>query len=438
MPIEIGDISYIDEPTWQQWRKHGAYFADPLHPEYIPVTVTGSESAQVLGWSNFGSIMDLYAKKTDMILAIPEDNSKKAEIFEAGHIFEPFVAIQFMRYMKKEFPKVKIKIEKDIVWEFFTSLQSIYPIFKTPAITSLVDGIRKVLNKSFEWKPNMMYRCGLRNPDGSLKYPFAVVNTDGFLKVNGKSVILECKTTQDRKTIEEFKKGICPKKYEAQCRHSMAVMNMDAVYIVCCWGWTLNDMAVVCVERDMALEEEIMEKERKFVEAVEFGFEPDLTDQEPKLLNRFRLKQYGEPKKDSSPIELPDECRDAILKGMLADEEVKQCEKALEEALKKQAEVLSAIYPYYQDADYASYRLNDDEVIGIKLKVSKTRAIFDEEKFKNEEPAIYDQYKKEVFDTTRFGKEQKLLKNKYMVPGTVNAEKDPTYELKIRKVPVSA
>lgn len=436
MPREIGDISYIDEPTWQNWRKHGAHWDDPMHPDYIPVTVTGSESAQVLGWSTFGCNLDLFAKKTDMLLACPEDTSKKAEIFEAGHLFEPFVAIQFMRYMKKEFPKVNIKLEKDIVWEFFTSLQSIYPIFKTPAIARLVDDIRKILNKSFTWQPNVMYQCGATNPDGTLKYPFAVVNTDGFLTINGKHAILECKTTQDRHVIEEFKNGICPAKYEAQCRHSMAVMDMDAVYIVCCWGWTLNDMGIVCVERDMALEKEIMEKERKFCECVELGIEPDISDQDPELLNKFRLKLYGAPDKDEPPVELPDDCRDAVLKAMLAAEEVKQCEEALEKAQRKQSEVLTELYPYYGKSEYASFRLNNDDVIGIKLKVPMKRATFDEDKFKAEEPNLYAQYQVSSFDTTRFGKEQKLLKKKYTIPGVANPEKEPTYELKVRKIPL--
>jgi len=438
-PIEIGDISLIDEPTWQKWRQHGAHYDDPMHPDYIPVTVTGSESAQVLGWSNFGSILDLYAKKTNMPLKHAEDERKKAEIFEAGHIFEPFVAVQFIRYMKKEFPHVKFTLEKDIVWEFFVTLQNLYPVLKSEPVQLAVNGIRKILNKSFKYQPNVMYQCGARNKDGSLKYPFAVVNTDGFVRI-GKSqhAILECKTTQDRKVIEAFKAGICPAKYEAQCRHSMAVMNLDAVYIVCCWGWTLNDMAVVCVKRDMALEEEIMAKEQSFCESVELGIEPDLTGQDPGLLNKFRLKLYGEPAKEQSPIELPDECRNAILKAMLADEEVKDCEKRLQAAQRKQSEALSAIYPYYGNAEYASYRLNEQDVVGIKLKVSKTRAHLDKDRLKKEEPTLYSQYETSSFDEARFGKEQKLIKSRYMIPGTVKVDVEPTYELKIRKVPVSA
>lgn len=435
-PREIGDISFIDEKTWHNWRRHGCHYDDPLHPDYIPVTVTGSESAMVLGWSTFGCNLDLFAKKTDMILKVKEDESKKAEIFEAGHIFEPFVAIQFIRYMKKEFPKVKIKLEKDIVWEFFTSLQGIYPIFKTPAIKTLVDGIREILNKSFKWKPNVMYQCGAKNPDGSLKYPFAIVDTDGFATVNGKQVIIECKTTQDRKVIEEFKNGICPAKYEAQCRHSMAVMNMDAVYIICCWGWTLADMGVVCVQRDMELEKEIMEKERRFCECVELGIEPDLSDQDPELLAKFRVKQYGAPEKKEKPVELPDECRDIILKAILAEEQVKQAQTALEAAQKKQAEVLAELYPYYGKSDYCSYRLNDQEVIGIALKVPMHRATLDEERLKAEEPVLYQKYLTAIFDSSKFGKENKLLKKKYLIPGTVNAEKEPSYQLQVRKIPV--
>ena len=435
-PRQIGDISYIDETTWHKWRRHGSHYDDPMHEDFIPVTVTGSESAQVLGWSTFGCNLDLFALKTDMLLKAPEDKSKKAEIFEAGHLFEPFVAVQFLRYMKKEFPKVNFKLEKDIIWEFITSLKGIFPVFNTPAVSTLVEGIRKILNKSFTWNPNMMYQCGARNQDGTLKYPFAIVDTDGFVKINNRWAILECKTTQDFNVISEFKKGICPAKYEAQCRHSMAVMNMDAVYIVCCWGWTLNDMAVVCVERDMQLEKEIMEKERKFCECVELGIEPDISDQDPELLAKFRMKQYGAPEKTSTPVELPENCRDYIVRAMLAEQEVEAAEKSLEAAKKKKAEILANLYPYYGNADYCSFRLNDKQVIGMKLKVPMHKDTLDEEKLQQEEPVIYQKYIVDKFDTTTFGKENKLLKTKYMKKGSVNTDKSPSYELQIRNVPV--
>lgn len=435
-PREIGDISYIDEATWHKWRRHGSHYDNPMHKDYIPVTVTGSESAQVLGWSTFGCNLDLFALKTDMILKAPDDKSKKKEIFEAGHIFEPFVAVQFIRFMKKEFPNVTFKLEKDIIWEFITSLKEIYPIFNTPAVSTLIEGIRKILNKSFTWNPNMMYQCGAKNPDGTLKYPFAIVDTDGFVKVGNRWAILECKTTQDYKVIDEFKKGICPAKYEAQCRHSMAVMNMDAVYIVCCWGWTLNDMAVVCVERDMELEKEIMEKERKFCECVELGIEPDISDQDPELLAKFRMKQYGKPEETAAPVELPDKCHDLIIKALLVEQEEIAAEEALQAAKKRKAEVLAELYPYYGTSDYCSFRLNDKQVVGIKLKVPMKRDTIDEEKLKIEEPTLYQKYLIEKFDTTAFGKENKLLKTKYAKKGGVNTDNSPSYNLKVRDIPV--
>lgn len=434
MPRELGDISYLDEKTWHNWRRHGPHYNDPFHKEYIPVTVTGSESAQVLGWSTFASNMDLYAYKTDMPLKNPDDLSKKADIFEAGHIFEPFVAIQFLRYMKKEFPSVNIKLEKDIVWEFFTSLQNVFPAFKTPIVKSLIENIRKVVNNSFTWNPNVMYQCGAKNLDGSLKYPFAIVDTDGFVKVNNKWCILECKTTQDRKLIDEFKKGICPAKYEAQCRHSMAVMNMDAVYIVCCWGWTLNDMAVVCVERDMELEKDIMEKERAFCECVELGIEPDTTDQDPALLSKFRMKLYGVPAKEAPAIEFPDTCREIIIKAIMAEREVNAAEEALEAARARKTKILAELYPYYGTANYGSFRLNDNQIVGVKLKVPMHRDALDVERLKTEEPALFQKYMKQVFDDSTFGKENKVLKQKYLKKGTVNTEKEPAYELTIRDV----
>lgn len=119
-------------------------------------------------------------------------------------------------------------------------------------------------------KDSRMYCHG--NPD----YAFARADIDGVIQMNGKLGIVEIKTTNWRNvdTIEMWKAGVVPPYYEAQCRHYMAVLNLDFVYICCAWGFNPQTEAVLIrIDRNDSLEQQIMDTEREFWEKhVEFGF----------------------------------------------------------------------------------------------------------------------------------------------------------------------
>lgn len=384
-PIRLGDTANLSNEEWLKWRQHGPFYADPMNEQYVPVGIGGSDISTIACKSPWGTRLELFHQKTGVQPKVRHEFNAGAKA--AGHIYEPYVADMFVKYMtEEEGQEVEV------------------------------------------WNDTGLFQ----HPD----YPFALVNLDRMMKikVGNKWItgIMECKTTSSHnfETIKKWKAGICPEYYEYQCRYYMATMNLDYVYICCCWGFNISDMAVVLIKRDLDIEDKMMKMVSDFVEACELGIEPDVTDENAELLNNYYMRLYGEIIKRETPVELPDKYRNEVLQAMLLNDEITQLEQRLEEAKNRREEIYKLFYPIYGNADYGTYRLNDDEIVGISLKVPMSRPKFDEDRFKKENPDVYKQYQIEKFDCTTFGKKEKNLKKKYMLPAEVNAEKAPYFELK--------
>ena len=432
--IPLGDTAELSNEEWLNWRKHGPFYKDPMDERYIPYTIGGSDFSVLADVNPWKTILELYHEKSGIEPKIKKEFNAEAK--EAGHVFELFVAAQFLRYMKKEFPSYKIELIKDP----FVELAKILPLFELPLVKPIVGQFRKILYKKWGFNPNMLFQCGETDENGKLLYPFLLGNMDGFVRVNGKLGILECKTTSSRniEAINKWKSGVCPEYYEYQCRDYMKIHNLDFCYIVCCWGFTLDDMAVVLVKRDTEIEDTMMKMATDFITHCELGIEPNLTNTDKELLNQYYTRLYGKVDESKPVIELSDNYRDTILKAMLVEDDVIKAEEALENAKKRKEEIYSELYPVFQDSAYGSYRLDDNTVIGIKLVTPMKRAKFDEERFKTEHPDIYDKYSKTVLDTTSLGKKEKLLKKEYTLPAEVNLEegRKTTFQLKRNTIPV--
>ena len=389
-PVNLG--SFVDgSEEWLGVREHGKGYMDINSPDYIPVVIGGSAVGTVLGDSNFESPLELWAKKSKaMEIKIPRPMNKA--LLEAGHIFEPFVVQMFERYMKENMEVKNLKI----------------------------------------WNDTNMYQ----HPH----YPFAVGNLDRRMELNGKQGILECKTTSNFDAIKKWKDGIVPKSYEWQCRYYMAIMNLDYCYIFCCWGFTLKDMAVVLIERDKQIEETMMKAVEDFVDCCVFGVMPTSNQSDLKLLNDFYIRLYGDyPDENAPAVELPDteEIYDLMEQARTLNERKQKVQAQLDALKEEEAKVCSEVLKYAGGkASYATYRLNDDEVIAIKLKLPYKRAAFDEERFKTENPAMYSDYlkteTKEKFDITKFKKEHKKEASEYMLPPAY----DPTKTVEIKEISI--
>ena len=106
------------------------------------------------------------------------------------------------------------------------------------------------------WKEPVMYQHPL--------YPYMIADFDYFFEMpDGAIGILECKTG-NLYGKEKWENGAVPYHYELQCRHYMAVYNVDVVYIACLFSNSEDDFIYRRIDRDLEFEEALIEQEGAF------------------------------------------------------------------------------------------------------------------------------------------------------------------------------
>lgn len=403
-PVPLGDISSLTEDEWLKWRAHGPHWDDPADPDYIPVTLGGSDTETILNISPWNTPLQLFHEKTGRKTAIKEKGNEEA--FAAGHKYEPYVAETLLE---------KLRAEK---WVYSIDMMD----------------------------DTTMYQCGQRRKDGSLKYPWALADFDRFAMINGQPWIVELKTTSSHNfdVIKEWQQGICPVYYEFQVRHYMAIANVDHAVICCAWGFKSDENAFVVIERDLDIEEELMAAEADFCMCVEAGIEPDLEPQNKALLMKYYAVLYGLPSEKKPMLELEESSKDKIDAILDAQKEVERKKEELEEAKKVYSEKQADLLPTFVGGDgtflYSYAYFNDQTTgdhIGIKLKMSKKKAAIDEEKFRKEHPIEYKKCLETVFSMSKLTAldkaEKSHLKADYLLPPEPNEKHELSLELKVTK-----
>lgn len=379
-PVSFGEV--VDGSNeWLAMREHGPKYDDPTSPDYIPVVIGGSSVAVIFGDSPWKSKLELFHEKTGIT---PKYEKKKNQvILDSGHQLEEWVALTFKRRMVEEGCTVELINDTNMYQHPF--------------------------------------------------YKFAVGNFDRRIKVNGISGLLECKTCSNWDDIKNYwQNGICPKKYEWQCRYYMAIANVDFIYITCCWGMGADDNTTILIERDLNIEELMFNEVADFVEHCLDGEEPSLDESENvKELSKYYTRLYGEISEDAPPVELPD--TDEVYTLIKDAEDIfdrkAKIQATMDSLLEEEARITCNLMKLTGgESTYATYRMDDDTVVALKLKLPLKRASFDEERLKTEKPDVYGKYIKqeEKFDVTKFKKENKKEANAYIIPGKVDPEKPVT------------
>ena len=172
--------------------------------------IGGSDVGAIFGVSPFRTCRDIYYDKLGIAVVV-EDDSNWVQL-EVGHLLEDLVAQIF--HKKTGYPVYQIK--------------------------------------------KMFYHP---------KYPFMLADVDYFIRLpNGKTAILECKTTNYNAKDNWFLNGeeIVPVYYELQGRHYMAVMDADEVYFCCLYGNSEDEVIIRHITRDLDSEAEIIYIEEDF------------------------------------------------------------------------------------------------------------------------------------------------------------------------------
>lgn len=239
------------------------------YPRYKPLVVTetahlseaewlnfrrggigGSDVAILMGVSPYHTARDLYYDKLNIKPVIDEeDNWLQKEI---GHVLEPLVAKLFE---KKTGMKV-IQIKK---------------MFKHPV------------------------------------HQFMYADVDFFIETDdGKRGVLEIKTSHYNNLLK-WKDDAIPYHYELQCRHYLAVTDLDFAYIACLFSNSESDFIYRRIDRDRAYEDVIIQTEKQYWETYIIPrVEPPYTEDGDMVLESIR-KHHGGADKAADGIILTDD-----------------------------------------------------------------------------------------------------------------------------------
>ncbi len=132
------------------------------------------------------------------------------------------------------------------------------------------------------------------------KHNYMLANLDYFtINDKGEKCILECKTTTFHNKLK-WEQGV-PKHYELQCRHYMAVMNLDICYIACLYDNNENGFIYHKIKRDLKMESELIATEDFFWnECIGNRIEPSLDGKPSKELEFIKKYYKNISKKDDT------------------------------------------------------------------------------------------------------------------------------------------
>jgi len=368
----------MTEEEWLEAREHGP----DGDRDY---TIGGSSIATVLGLNPYETVQELWDEKKGVNPIVPK--ADESDIFARGHLLEEPIARLLEKDLREIYGDENVYVEFD----------------------------------------KYMYGCSDTKDDGSLKYPYMVINYDCNIKIriNGqwKFYLGEIKTTNSTSfdVHRNWRNGIVPVNYEYQCRYYMKALDVDGIFICCAWGFDKNDRAHVFIERDIAIEEDMLEAADAFVQSLRDNVPPDPknTTNAEKLLSYYARKYAIAKERGALPFEIPEEYRSDIQMLITIDDELCKITSKNERLVQRRNEILVKMYPMFEKSNNGNFALSENKTIYIKRKISYKRDKFDEERFKKEEPRLYSEFMKDSgkLDLTGLKKKYKAVAGKYVIPG---------------------
>lgn len=218
------NTEHMSAREWLEARMHGPDGS-------IQYTIGGSDVSVVYGVNPWRTPLELYHEKRKGIVVLSTEDEKNAEQKRMGKLFEPVIARLFAE-------ETGFEVIHD---------QTLY-----------------------------------QHPD----YKWALANIDRlYIDKNGNLGILEIKTTHYRKA-DLWRFGV-PYMYQLQARFYMFVLDLDCIYVKCCWCLTTpsQESATYLIHRDMEKEKAMVDRLEEFIFSLENGIEPNLSDYpvDPKL-----------------------------------------------------------------------------------------------------------------------------------------------------------
>lgn len=288
------------------------------------------------------------------------------------------------------------------------------------------------------------YQCGRKDASGNLLYPFITGNVDGLIKINNRIGVLEYKTTtthgSQKKTVQNWRKGIPPAYYESQVRQYMGCLNLEYAFLVCLWGLSLEDMKAIYIERDYDIEDQLFESERLFYEKAASGQSWDDSTCKAELLANYYTRLYGEVDPEKKPVQLSSAYFPVMEKMLERTKRRKELELILEEMDQEDNKLIALLSPVIENASRCYCKDKSGKTIFVRITTPHSKHIYpnikgnkcvtdimDIQALKAEHPDLYEKYQETVFDVRTFRTEHPRTFAKYEYPaaptGSTNSYK---------------
>lgn len=241
-----GDITTVSEEVWaNEWRVHAPDKENVL-------SFGGSFIGDLFSVNHFACTLEsINDKKGDKA---KEQRPKNTASFDAGHLFEPYVAESFKRYMEAEGHTVELIADTN------------------------------------------MYQHPL--------HPYILADMDYLCKVDGELCILECKTCASTRKdeVERLQQRILNDAYFLQTNLYLSVAHLinseiKTCYLADMWGFraTDSDMAVIKITRNEEYEANLYANLDAMYEAIKNEEEIDLSHLDPTALSDYYRRYFGIP-----------------------------------------------------------------------------------------------------------------------------------------------
>lgn len=210
----------------------------------------------------------------------------------------------------------------------------------------------------------------------SKEFPFMRANVDR--EIVGENACLECKTANPFKDAD-YSQDVIPPTYYCQCLHYMAVRGLDRMYLAVLVFQ--KGFYIYCIDRkDPGVEEDIqalIQTENEFWTHVMSGEPPQVDGSESTTNTLKQLHQSDE----TTALDLCDydDMLDEIQELKDRQKHLKDRQKTLENEIKEALQ---------------NYDFGRSSIYNVSAKITVTNR-FDTERFKKENPKIYEAYKKE-------------------------------------------
>lgn len=282
-----------------------------------------------------------------------------------------------------------------------------------------------------------MFRCGILDENGELKYPHAIADMDRILEVHDKKTGqivalygLEIKTANlgmtktAHWTISKDNPLGVPEKYEVQCRHYMGVVNIDGFFIaVQEHSMKPSELLIRFIPRDIPLETQILDNEEAFVQRVLSGDEPQPWEDDPdKYMEALAVYSEGRQHNEDA-FEFPAEAEEIIERYLYAE---RRCEELSEEYEKKAkpyqkekstAEAELSIYFEKDKKEYGTMALTDGRQVFVRQEMALGRDSYDVDAVEKDLPEIAERCIKKTIAKTGLRKADKVALEPYIIPG---------------------